>query len=231
MTHALSLFDTIAILYCIIAWFGYSAYANFHGKTYNLIKLMHRYRLQWIKNMVKRQDRRIDVQVIGNLQQTATFLIAISILSIGGALGMLAYGQKAVILLNEIPFISMVTPSAWFIKSAVILMIFIFSFFKLTWVVRQLNYAAILIMAAPHYKEGETDSIHELKRQTKYVTKTATMLTNAARHFNTGMRAFYFGLASLTWFINPVLYVMVATFVVLVLYRREYMSRTFILLS
>ena len=230
MSQYLSLFDLCALGYCLLIWFSYAHYSNFQESNYNLVKVMHRYRLQWIKNMIKRSDRTIDIKVIGNLQFTTTYLIIVSVVAIGGIFVLMAYGSKAVILLNELPFISTVNYHAWLIKSFVLLAIFIFGFFKLTWAVRQLNYAAILVLAAPYQSEGE-DSIDDLKRQTKYVSKTATVLSNAGRHFNTGMRSFYFGMASLSWFVSPIFYILAATLVVAVLYRREYMSKTLILLS
>lgn len=46
----------------------------------------------------------------------------------------------------------------------------------------------------------------------------------AAHTFNYGLRAYYFGMATLAWFINPWFFMLVTAGVVLVLYQREFHS-------
>jgi uncharacterized membrane protein len=46
----------------------------------------------------------------------------------------------------------------------------------------------------------------------------------AANEFNYGLRAYYFGMSTLAWFINPWFFMLVTAGVVLVLYRREFHS-------
>src|SRR5690606_16830950 len=109
-------------------------------------------------------------------------------------------------------------------------MIFIYSFFKFTWVIRQYNYAAVLMLAAPVYRKEDED-LEKLKKESKYVEKIATMTSNAANHFNMGVRSYYFGLAALSWYLSPILFMALTVFVLLVIYRREFLSKTLTLLS
>ena len=48
----------------------------------------------------------------------------------------------------------------------------------------------------------------------------------AANSFNRGLRAYYFALALMTWFIHPAGMVAATVAVVAVLYRREFRSKT-----
>ena len=66
---------------------------------------------------------------------------------------------------------------------------------------------------------------HSAKAKDVYAKMAATIGNLAASHFNRGMRAYYFGLAALTWFIHPWLFIVATTWVVGVLYRREFRSR------
>ena len=50
------------------------------------------------------------------------------------------------------------------------------------------------------------------------------MLSLAANQFNLGLRAYYFGMAMLSWFISPWLFMVMSVGVVLILYRREFHS-------
>ncbi|WP_431269006.1 DUF599 family protein [Dankookia sp. P2] len=49
----------------------------------------------------------------------------------------------------------------------------------------------------------------------------AKVANRAARHFNTGLRAYYFGLAALAWILHPLALVVASLFVLQELYRRE----------
>ena len=51
------------------------------------------------------------------------------------------------------------------------------------------------------------------------------MATHASKDFNQGLRAYYFSLATLAWFVSPWLFMAATTVVVVVLYTREYGSR------
>ena len=48
----------------------------------------------------------------------------------------------------------------------------------------------------------------------------------AVNNFNLGIRAYYFGLAALAWFVQPWMFIVASAWVVLVLWRREFKSRT-----
>ena len=75
--------------------------------------------------------------------------------------------------------------------------VFVYAFFKLTWSLRQFNYVAILIGAAPPPSEaGSVDGL-------SYADNAAEVASRAAEHFNKALRTFYFGLAALSWFVQP----------------------------
>lgn len=216
MFDAITGIDWLAFFFFFIVWIGYSINLKFQGQTYNLIKVMHRYRLQWMKHMIKREDRALDLQILTSMTRTSVFFLAISTAFIIGLIAKLELGTEIFSLSN--------------IKFYLLIGIAIFSFFKITWVIRQLNYIAVLILAAPIYNEG-VDVVHDLKRQTKYINKIATILSNIDKHFISAIRATYFGIAALGWFLHPILFMLLTCIVLAVLYRREFMSRTLILLS
>jgi len=57
------------------------------------------------------------------------------------------------------------------------------------------------------------------------------VISGAVLNFNRGVRAYYFGLAALSWFMHPMLFAAVTIWVVAVVYRREFMSPTLTLLE
>lgn len=54
----------------------------------------------------------------------------------------------------------------------------------------------------------------------------ARLVTLAARHYNGGMHAYYFGLAACAWFLHPAGLIAATVWVVAILYRREFRSRS-----
>ena len=58
-----------------------------------------------------------------------------------------------------------------------------------------------------------------------HAQRTVAIVDRASRHFNRGLRAYFFALAALAWFVHPWLMIMAATWVVFVLYRREFRSK------
>ena len=180
--------------------------------------------------MIRREERLVDIRIIGNLLKTSTFLASTSVIIVAGAITIIGFGSQGVALFNRLPFIANTTIELWLIKGSLLVVIFIYSFFKLTWVIRQLNYAAVLIVAAPVYYEG-IDNHFDIRKSTRYVSKTATMLSNAGRHFNSSIRAYYFGMVATSWYVSPIFFIVMTLLVVMVLYRREFMSKTLVLLS
>jgi uncharacterized membrane protein len=52
----------------------------------------------------------------------------------------------------------------------------------------------------------------------------ARVANRAARHFNTGLRAYYFGLAAITWIVHPLGLIGASLLVLAELHRREFRS-------
>jgi uncharacterized membrane protein len=104
------------------------------------------------------------------------------------------------------------------------MLIFVHGFFKFAWSMRQFNYCALIVGAAPN-------TLDPVEEDFAYARGGALVASLAAKHFNHGMRAYYFGMATLSWFLHPLALLPSALFVVLVLYRREFRSRTLHALS
>jgi uncharacterized membrane protein len=57
-----------------------------------------------------------------------------------------------------------------------------------------------------------------------FALRAARVISMAANQFNFGLRAYYFGMTMLAWFVSPWLFMLMSSGVVLVLYRREFHS-------
>ena len=113
----------------------------------------------------------------------------------------------------------------WEVKILVLVLIFIYAFFKFAWSLRQFNYSIVLMGAAPPVADAQTPQARE------FALSTARVISIGVLNFNRGVRAYYFGLGALSWFLHPVLFAVAGVWVVAVVYRREFLSHTLELLD
>ena len=208
----------LALFFFTLGWVGYAYMADmFYERRKNLLHIMNRYRLQWMREMLKRDNRMMDSTMMGNLMRSISFFASTTIFILLGLVTLLGYRDEAVAILATIPFAQEMTVFLWEFKIFLLAIIFVYGFFKFTWSLRLYNYACVFIAAAPGSKD-------QVDRHEEYAQKGAKLVANAARHFNMGLRAYYFGLAALTWFIGAWLFMVATLWVVFVIYRREFHS-------
>jgi uncharacterized membrane protein len=218
--------DMMAPAFFLLCWVGYAAYADgMIGGGRSLMARIHEVRQIWLRQMLARENRIGDMQVVMILAQSNAFFASTAILIVGGCLAILGARDQAMTVLNAIPGVAATPLFVWEMKVLLLVVVFVFAFFKLTWSLRQFNYVAILIGAAPPHADADSDAARD------YADLAAGVASRAAEHFNKALRAFYFGLAALSWFLQPYLFMTLTLLVVLVVYRREFHSRTLTILG
>ncbi|MBV2131968.1 DUF599 family protein [Pseudomonas sp. MAP12] len=211
----------IAVSWFVLCWWGYTRYAIWKGgSTPCLASVLHLYRHDWMCRLLMRDNRIADANVIGNLERNASFFASSTLIILAGVLTVLGSTERAVSVLAELPFVQAVSREVAEVKIIAVAMVFIYSFFTFTWCMRQYNFAAMMVGAAPMLTE---EQVTEQERKS-YAERTARVISMAANQFNFGLRSYYFGLATLAWFINPWFYMLATAGVVFVLYRREFHS-------
>jgi len=123
-------------------------------------------------------------------------------------------------LTKELTYVAKSSKVMWEIKLLTLATVFVYAFFKFAWALRQFNYMIIVMGAFPDPSRAETDYAQSMAR------RAANLNALAVQTFNRGMRAYYFGLAALSWFLHPWIFISATLLVVLVIYRREFKSRT-----
>ena len=162
--------------------------------------------------MLRRDNRVVDVNIIRNLLHGVAFFASATLLILAGLLTILGSTDKAIEIVRALPFAAKTTLVQWELKLLVLCVIFVYAFFKFTWALRQFNYCSVLVGAAPAAADKA------------YARRAAEVSTNASKDFNYGLRAYYFSLAALAWFVSPWLFMAATTLAVVVLYMREYRS-------
>lgn len=210
--------DLFALGWFLVCWIGYSAVVdNYVQSTRGLSSRMHLYRIQWMTNVLTRENRVVDVNIVNSLHQSISFFASTSILIIAGVLAIFGASDAALDVIREIPFATQPTLMIWYLKLTLMVMLFTYAYFKYTWALRQMNYASILIGAMPNPKENMDEYIPASRR-------AAMVLTLSAKHMNRGIRTYYFALGAMAWIINPWCFMLATTGIVWVIYTREFKS-------
>ena len=207
------------------AWFvlcaiGYKLFADHWGASTGLMGATARHRLAWMQRMLEREHRIVDTTLVATMSNSVSFFAQTSIFILGGLIAVLGAQERVREVIADVPFAMATSGVLWEAKIALLIIIFVFAFFKFTWSLRQFNYLVVLIGAAPLFDRiaaGEAASV---------ARRAARMSDLAVNHFNVGIRAYYFGLAALAWFVHPLLFMAASAWVVLVLWRREFRSNT-----
>jgi len=212
--------DLYSFAWFLACWIGYTLYSDYGAvKGDNLVGAMARQREQWMRMMLGRENRMVDLQIVRNLNRIAAFFASTSMLILAGLVTVLGSTDKAVRIVATVPLISELTLLQWEMRLIAMILIFVYAFFKFSWAIRQLSYVAIQIGAmAPSTALNE-----DCYRRSEHIAHIATL---AAKHSNRGMRGYYFATALAASFIHPVALIVAAGWVVLVLYRREFRSHT-----
>ena len=221
----MSLWDIIAVFWFGISWYGFQYFADtsrWHKDS--LTTQINAYRVEWMRQMLKRDMRMVDTTILGNLVTGIGFFASTTILVLGGLFALLANADLAMRALTSLPYAVQTSLTLWEFKVLLLLAIFVHAFFKFGWSFRLNNYCSILVGSAP----PKETLAPELER---YAQKTAQLSINGGKHFNRGLRAYFFGLAAMGWFYHPLALIAVSTLVMLVLYRREFSSAALFSLS
>jgi uncharacterized membrane protein len=211
--------DLVALAWFAATWIAYAAameWTPYARKGLNA--LMDGYREVWVRRMLERDMRMVDMQIMASLQNGTAFFASTTLIAIGGVLTLLRSTDDVMTVLAGMPFGIETTRTQWEAKVVGVAIILIYAFFKFAWSYRLFNYVGILFGAMPFAAEKDTPEAQA------HVVRTARLFAAAGRHFNRGQRAFFFALAYLGWFISPWVFMATTAAAVIVMWARQFAS-------
>ncbi len=212
--------DGGALLAFLAIWMGYNLLFDGRLRRPGSINAqMIAIRQTWMVRLLGRENRIGDATLIGHSIRSATFFASTTLLLLAGLLGVLGSAERIHGATTNLSVLLGDDPLALFeLKVFVLVGIFVYAFFKFTWAIRQFNYFSAIIGSAPEAAAGPVDM--------PFARRMALMLSHAFWQFNAGIRAYYFALATIGWFIHPLVFIAATVLIVLVLVRRQLYSAT-----
>jgi uncharacterized membrane protein len=219
--HLFATVDLIALGCFVGAWIAYAVAVEWtpHGRN-SLNAHMDRYREIWMRRMLHREARMVDMQIMTALQNGTAFFASTSLIAIGGTLSLLHSTEEILSVMGALPLTIATSREQWEAKTIGLVIMFAYAFFKFAWSYRLYNYVAILLGAMPFSADKETPEADA------HIRRTARLFQSAGRHFNRGQRAFFLAIGYLGWFAGPYVLMVSTAAVIAVMWRRQFASES-----
>jgi uncharacterized membrane protein len=216
----LTALDAVSLAAFATVWLTYNTLFDGRLRRPNSINAkMIAVREAWMKRLLRRDNRIVDATLVGHSIRSATFFASTTILVIAGLIGVIGSADRVHGAAANLSVLLQRSTQALFeVKIFVLIAIFVYAFFKFTWAIRQFNYFSAIIGSAPD-DDGETADDEAARRM-------ALILSHAVWQLNAGIRAYYFALAALGWFVHPLFFITMTVLMTSVLVRRQLSSAT-----
>jgi len=204
----------ISTLFPLLCYFAYNIVVPQVEKLRpSLSTIMNMQRRRWVANAALR-DSPFDAILSGNIMGSVSFLASTAVLLILAIFAV--FGQTPALMgtLNSLSLDRVYTTLDVQLHLLVMLTMFVLAFFAFTLSLRQFNHFCIMLGALDH---GTAVSEEEIEAIT-------AMNALGARNFNSGVRAYYFSVATVAWFVSEWLPILVCIITILILAHREFFS-------
>ena len=188
-----------------------------NSKKLSTSQIMAIFRRKWMVQMITREPRIFDAQILSGLRQGTAFFASTSVLALGGVLAVMGNAERLSGVANDL--ILMDDPTfVWEAKLGIIALFLTNAFLKFAWSNRLFGYAAVLMAAVPN-DACDPECI-------PCANKASEINVLAAQSFNRGLRSIYFALTVTAWIAGSVAMLLATFFTLAVIWRREFGSRS-----
>lgn len=213
-----SIYDAAAVAALFIFW-GVIGWRIEHpgARHPSTSTLMAGYRRAWMRELVTRQPRIFDAQILATLRQGTTFLASTCVIALGGTLALIGNADRVAGVAQDI---TSAGPPAiiWEIKLMVPALLLTNAFLKFIWSNRLFGYCSVLVAAVPN-DITDAKAYHRAEQ-------AAEINITAARSFNRGLRSIYFALAATAWLAGASALALATLVTCIVIWRREFASHS-----
>ena len=219
--NAMTPLDYVGLAIFWGCWFGYRYFME-KGKRgrRGLIGVTHEYRLQWALESATRDIPVSCAALTTNLMNSVSFYASTTIYIIAGLFALVGAVDRLVEFAADLPFAGPGSKALLELKLILLIVVFVVAYFKFTWSIRQFNFLCILIGGVPHERYMPNEEYWQ-----KTAERMARINSCAGNEFNRGIRAYYYGIAALTWFIHPIAFIASTLFITFIIYQRDYHSK------
>jgi uncharacterized membrane protein len=209
--------DGAALAFFLAAWWFLGWLIDmspWHKHT--LSAAMKSQRREWMRLMAAREVRLVDANIITGLQQATSFFASTALLAVGAGFALLTAADTIIDAIEEaLPRVD-INRAALYMKTAALMALYAYAFFKFGWAYRLFNYSGVMLAATPEAGKPEAEEA---------AAQVAEMNIAAASQFTHGLRAFFLAIGVLGWFVHPAAFAGMTVVIVFALANRQFNSR------
>lgn len=213
--------DAVAVAMIFGLWAFYSSILRLFGRG-SLNFQLHDVRKRWftVHQGIHREHRVIDAILLGHISNSISYFGSATLLVLAGLVGALINVKAVYFASRELRFLDTGMSAELFAMNfAVLTLILALSFFAFTYALRKMAYTFALLGGLQE-TPAHAEEAHVM------VEQAATVLTEAVRSINTGIRGFYYAVAALFLFVSPLACIIATLLITGVLYYRQSLSPT-----
>jgi len=220
-------FDLVWATLFFALWIGYAYYSKQRARvTPSLYGIMKLHTKRWMRNCLASQRTLDDTSLLASLDRQRAFYSSTTLFVLAGLITSLTQVEAIQVVISNLVYAQSLTPLQVQLRLLLLIIVFIYAYFTLTWSMRQLGFASVMLGAGQSQATSCDTNVHEADIINDYANSLANILDMSAYSFNSGLRAYYFALSAVTWFYHSYAFLISCVFVVTVLYRREFHSTT-----
>lgn len=208
--------DAAALGFFLVAWLFLTwliDWSPLHKRS--LAAAMGAQRREWMRRMAHRPVRLVDANIITGLQQATSFFASTALIAVGAGFGLLTAADTIIKAFEDSVVHVEIDRGAFYVKTAALMALYAYAFFKFGWAYRLFNYCAVMLAATPEAGEAGAEEAAQ---------DVAGMNIAAAAQYTHGIRAFFLAIAFLGWFISPWVFAGATVVIVWALANRQFNS-------
>jgi uncharacterized membrane protein len=190
-----TLAHAVAITLLFAAWWLYSPILKLFGRG-TLNAQLGVVRLRWMSLSIARQNRTFDALLLNQVISSVAFFGSATLIVVAGLIGTFANVKAVHAVIADLHFFAPMSVELLAINLGAVALILGISFFSFTYALRKLIYTVALMGGLP--EQAPMTPALTIQSQA-----TATVLSEAIRSFNNGIRGYYYAVAALFLLAGP----------------------------
>lgn len=217
MPNDLDVTRVFALGFLFVMWGLYGPILRTLGRG-TLNAQLHVVRQRWMRMLLHtgREHRTFDAVMLGHISNSMSFFGSATLLVLAGLLGTLANISHLYASVMEVKFVPVISLELFTVYFATLTLVMAICFFSFTYALRKLSYTLAMI-------GGMSEAPGDDASSQIMIAQTATVMTEAVKSLNDGIRGYYFAVAALFLFAGPYYCMFVTTIMSgLLLYRQGF---------
>ena len=205
----------------IFGLWGFYSFILRHIGRGSLNSQLHAVRRQWLRmhKDIGRQYRMFDAVLLGHISNSVSYFGSATLLVLAGLVGALVNVNRIYGTARELPFLAPMSSELFTFYFGTLALILGLSFFAFTYALRKMSYTFAMLGGLQDARDDSPDSL-------LMVEQTATVLTEAVKSINNGIRGFYYAIAALFLFAGPYYCIAATVCITGLLYYRQMLAPT-----